>query len=104
MIGEKLSPVLVEIENTLWEFEVDFGSAPEFTNEGFRAAIKIFTSALMDKIWTLQENENMSIEDRIKVVQKVGDDIRKLVKIYANIDTHELYETSANKSTQNKPG
>ncbi len=91
MIGTKISPILEEIEDTLLEFEANVGMKPNFTDDGFRAGIKIFSSVLMDKIWELQEDENISIEDRIKMVQKVGEDIRKLVKTYTDIDTHKLY-------------
>lgn len=90
MIGKKISPILEEIENTLWEFEVS-GVKPEYTDEGFRAGIKIFASVLMDKIWELQEGENTENQDRLNMVQKAGEDIRGLVKTYTNIDCHELY-------------
>ena len=43
-------------------------------------------------MWELQELENMSINDRVNMAQKVGEEIRKLVKIYTNIDTVELYK------------
>lgn len=92
MIGKKLSPVLVEIEEALWEFEVHSNSQPDYTTEGFRAATKIFMSALMDKIWNLQSNEDMEMEDRIKMVEKAGNDVRNIIKIYTDIDTHELYK------------
>jgi hypothetical protein len=92
MIGKKLSPVLVEIEETLWEFEVHSNSQPDYTTEGFRAATKIFMSALMDKIWNLQSNEDMDMEDRIKMVEKAGNDVKNIIKIYTDIDTHELYK------------
>ena len=90
MIGKRISPILEEIENTLWEFEVS-GVKPEYTKEGFRAGIKIFASVLMDKIWELQEGENTENQDRLNMVQKAGEDIRQLVKTYAGIDCHELY-------------
>ena len=92
MIGKKLSPVLVEIEEALWEYEVHSNLQPEYTTEGFRAATKIFMSVLMDKIWNLQSNENMDMEDRVKMVEKAGNDIRNIIKIYTDIDTHELYK------------
>jgi hypothetical protein len=92
MIGKELSPVLVEIEETLWEFEVHSNLQPEYTDEGFRAATKIFMSVLMDKIWNLQCNENMDMEDRVKMVEKAGNDVRNIIKIYTDIDTHELYK------------
>jgi hypothetical protein len=49
-------------------------------------------SVLMDKIWNLQCNENMDMEDRVKMVEKAGNDIRNIIKIYTDIDTHELYK------------
>ena len=66
-------------------------NAIKFTKEGFRAAIKIFSSAMLDSIWNLQESEELSIDDRIKMAESFGNKIRELVKTYANIDTRELY-------------
>lgn len=91
MIGKRLSPILEEIENTLWEFEANVGIKPEFTDVGFRAGIKIFMTVLMDRIWELQEDETISIEDRGNMARKAGEDIRQLVKTYTGIDTMELY-------------
>lgn len=93
MIGKRLSPILEEIETTLLEFEVNRGEKPEYTIEGFRAATKIFMSAVMDKMWDVQERENMSIDDRVQMAEKAGNEIRKLIKVYTDIDTHSLYET-----------
>lgn len=53
MIGKKINPILVEIEETLWEFESNYPTKPEYNIDGFRASIKIFMSALMDKMWEL---------------------------------------------------
>jgi len=92
MIGKVLSPILCEIEQTLWDFEFHNPSNPEYTIEGFKACVKIFSSAILGKMWELQELENMSINDRVNMAQKVGEEIRKLVKIYTNIDTVELYK------------
>jgi len=92
MIGKKISPILVEIEDTLWEFEANRGIQPEYTIEGFRAATKIFMSVLMDKIWNLQMDEKIDMEDRIKMVEKAGQDVRQLIKVYTDIDTHDLYK------------
>ena len=95
MIGKHLSPVLKNIEHALWEWELHKGDKPEYSTEGFRAAVKIFISALMDRIWELQELEEISIEDRILMVEKAGRDVRALVKTYTNIDTHEMHKDNA---------
>ena len=92
MIGSKISPILEEVEETLWEFEAYVGEKPNYTDGGFRAGIKIFMSVLMDKIWELQQLEKMSTEDRINMVEKLGKDVRDLVKTHTNIDTHTLYK------------
>lgn len=92
MIGKELSTILEEIENAIWEFDANSATKPEYTMEGFRAATKIFMSALMDKIWELQEADNIDIKDRMAMVQKAGEDVRNLIKTYTNIDTHEMYK------------
>lgn len=93
MIGTKISSILEEIEHTLWEFEVNqAGTKPNYSIEGFRGAIKIFMSVLMDKMWELQSFEEMDLNDRMNMATKLGEDVRKLVKTYTNIDTHDLYD------------
>ena len=85
MIGKKLSPVLEEMEATLWEYEAFNGAKPNYTLEGFRASTKIFMSALLDKA------EGVSQEDTLKAVEKLGQDVRALVFNATGIDTHLLY-------------
>jgi len=92
MIGQKISPILEEIEDTLWEFEANDGSKPNYTIEGFRGGVKIFMSVLMDKIWELQSNEKIPMENCIQMVEQAGKDVRQLIKTYTDIDTHQLYE------------
>lgn len=94
MIGKKISPILSEIEDTLLEFEINKGGKPGYTTEGFRAAIKIFMSALMDRMWKLQYDEKMDINDRLKMVKKAGEDVRKLVKTYTDIDTYDFFSNN----------
>jgi len=65
---------------------------PEFTDDGFGAIVYIFSNALMDRAWRLQENENMSFEDRSAMVQSFGEELRKLIKIYTNVDMHDFFE------------
>lgn len=92
MIGQQISPILEEIENALWEFEADNGSKPNFSINGFSGGIKIFMAVLMDKIWELQEADNMPQSDREKMAETVGQEVRKLIKIYTNIDAPDLYK------------
>ena len=91
MIGQQISKILTGIEDTLWVFEANNGEKPEFTTDGLRASCKIFASAMMDKMWELQDSEDMDKETRINMAEQLGKDIRLLVKVYAGIDLHDLY-------------
>lgn len=93
MIGKRLSPILSEIEDTLWEFEANLGIKPEYTDAGFRAGIKIFMSVMMDRVWELQSDESIDMADRANMATKLGEDVRKLIKTYTNIDIHDLYDS-----------
>lgn len=96
-LGEKLNPILIEIENTIWDMDIrlDEGIVREphnYSLDGFRAASKIFMSTLLDQMWKLQEKENIPQQDREKMAEKAGQSLREFIKIYTNIDTHDLYK------------
>jgi hypothetical protein len=92
MIGKKLSPILSEIESALIEFEINVAKPPEYTDEGFRASVKIFLSVMLDKMWKLQEDEGIDIDTRANMAEKLGTEIRNIIRVYTNIDTHDLYK------------
>jgi len=92
MIGKKISPILSEIELALIEFEINVAKPPEYTDEGFRASVKIFLSVMLDKMWKLQEEEGIDINTRADMAEKLGTKIRNIIRVYTNIDTHDLYK------------
>lgn len=91
MLGQRLTPILAEIENTLWEFE----GKPNYQAKALPAACKIFISVLMDRMWELQAAENMPDAQRCEMAESLGNEIRKLVKTYTGIDTHEMYKANS---------
>lgn len=91
-IGRAISPILYEIECAIWEYEAADGGKPQYGDVGFRAAIKIFMSALMDKMWEVQEYDKMCIEDRIKMAESAGNEVSVIVKKYTGIDSRSLYD------------
>lgn len=90
--GKLLTPTLVEIEDALWEFDLARKEKPNYPDEALRASIKIFMSILVDKMWELQCYEKMSMKDKMNMAQKAGEDLRKLIKTYTDIDTHNFYK------------
>lgn len=92
MIGKKLSPVLEEIEATLWEFEANKGEKPNYSFEGFRAATKIFMSALVDKFFEKQEADGRNQDEAVKAIEEVGNDLRNLILSATGMDTALFYD------------
>ncbi len=92
MIGKKLSPVLEEIEATLWEFDAYKAEKPEYTLEGFRAAVKIFSSAVMDRMYERQRAAGLTFPEAAAEADKVGNEIRALVLSATGIDPILLYD------------
>lgn len=90
-IGQKISPILKEIEDTLWEHEAYKATKPEFTFDGFRASLKIFMAAMLDKVFELQMKEGFTKEDALNMAQKCGEDLNKFVKTYTNLDPKTFY-------------
>lgn len=88
-LGEKLSPILSEIEDTLLE---NYERKPGFTDAGFRASVYIFQSTLLDKMWELQEKQNLSMEERNEMATKCGEEFRSFIKTFTDIDTYNLFK------------
>jgi len=87
-----INDILDDLEHLLWEREAEERGRIGFTKEGFRGATKVFMTALMDKMWEMQDDEEMDMEDRINMAQKAGEEVRKLIKTYTGIDSHDLYK------------
>ena len=43
-------------------------------------------------MWKLQEDESIDNNSRAEMASKLGNELRNIVRIYTNIDTHDLYK------------
>lgn len=66
-------------------------SPMNITPDAFRASVKIFMTALMNKMWYLQEAEGMDIADRANMAEQAGGALRALIKTYTGVDTFDMY-------------
>lgn len=87
-LGDTLENVLKDIEHILL---LNHGVKPNFTEAGLRASIYIFQCVMLDKMFELQEIENMDDDSRIAMATKMGNEIRNLIKTYTNVDSHALF-------------
>jgi len=90
--GKKLTPVLESISDGIWEFESYELGQPNYDDVALEYASKIFISVMMDKIWNLQQEEDMPMEERMKMVIKCGEDIKKIIKTYTDMDSHDFFK------------
>lgn len=63
-----------------------------FSNNAMLDATLIFQSVFMDKIFDNQNFDNMNFDDRCKMVTKAGEELRKLIHTYTNLDTKKLVD------------
>jgi hypothetical protein len=63
---------------------------PNFTNRHFMNTIIIFQNALMDKMYDNQNYDGMDVEDRLKMTETCGNELRKLIHTYTGLDTHKI--------------
>jgi hypothetical protein len=86
--GNVIKDILVDVEKLMW---MKSGEIIDYGDDGFRASTVIFMTTLMDRMWVLQEKEDLPIEDRKNMGEKVGHELRKLVKTFTDIDTFNFY-------------
>ena len=65
-------------------------SKQNYTNREFMNALIIFQTALMDKMWDIQDYDKMKLEDRENMAVQCGLDLRKLIHTYTGLDTHKI--------------
>lgn len=63
---------------------------PNYTNREFMNAVIIFQTALMDKMYDNQEYDKMDVENRLKMAESCGLELRKLIHTYTGLDTHKF--------------
>jgi len=66
------------------------GNKPNYTNREFMNTVIIFQTALMDKIFDNQVKDDMDVEDRMKMAESCGLELRKLIHTYTGLDTHKV--------------
>jgi len=91
-IPNPYAEVLKEIEAGLWDHDIrvedNIARPYNYTDESFRACLKIFMSGLMWKLW--ENMEGQTLEERSSTAEEVGSEIRKFILKYTGIDTHKL--------------
>ena len=90
-IGQKLTPILLELETTIIEFDAT-QQKPNYDKNALRAATKIFYHVLLDEMYNMQDREKMPLEDRINMATSSGNYFHKLIKTYTGQDSYEFYK------------
>ena len=68
------------------------GYKPSYSKKDFMNATIIFSTALMDKMYDMQEGERMNIDEREKMATSCGLALKNLIHTYTGLDTHKVEE------------
>ena len=63
---------------------------PNYSNRDFMNATIIFQTALMDKMYDLQNSDGMTIDDRMEMAESCGLALRKFIHTYTGLDIHKV--------------
>ena len=64
---------------------------PEFDKDDLAAASKIFVTVIQERAFDKLNKEGVEAEDRKKVMQELGKDIRDMIQKYTGVDSHTFY-------------
>lgn len=91
--GKKMSNVLESIEIALLERNSNPEVIkPNYTNEGFRAALYIFMDVLIDKMYSLNQKEKHDLVDSSAMAESAGKELAKFVHTWTGIKSENLYK------------
>jgi len=97
--GQKLHPILQELNDALWEREANLPNTPhDFTENDILFASKIFTAVLWDFLYKKQETEGICMDDSLEEVRAAGVAIRALVFQFTGKDPHHLMKQYLNET------
>jgi len=60
-----------------------------YSNRDFMNTLIIFQTALMDKMYDLQDFDEMKMKERLEMAKSCGEELRKIVFTYTGLDTHK---------------
>jgi len=88
--GSKMTPVLREISDSLWEIDAREGQEPyEYGETALNSAVKIMMSVGFDRMWSDFEALDTDIDSRLTLAKDFGTEFRMLIIKHLGVDMHE---------------
>ncbi len=93
-IKNKKNKIFIEMKKELEALAMEILKTGEtrqnLSNRDFMNCVIVFQFGIMNKMFDLQEQEDMDFDNRSEMVNNCGAEIRKLVKTYTDVDTHNI--------------
>jgi hypothetical protein len=83
--GNRASKILNDLACATLQYE----GKPYYPDSAVDNVCLVFMHIIFDKMWDIQNYDNMPMEDRVAMAESCGKEFRNLVYKYTNIDTHE---------------
>ena len=86
--GEKMSPILSEIEDAILERCANLpNDRPLYPDNSILSAMTIFQDVLLDKAFIYWLRLGLTLDQMTKNAERIGDELRLMVFRYADYDT-----------------
>jgi hypothetical protein len=92
--GESLSKILVEIEHAIIEFDCFSNRKPNYSKNALKAALKIFMSVSMDRLFENQLQDKITISQASEQAYNFGIEMRGIIQKYLKVDPFHFYDTT----------
>ena len=87
---EKREVTKKELESLAMEILKTGETRQKLSNRDFMNCVIVFQFGIMNKMFDLQEKEEMDFDNRAEMVTNCGLKIHELVKTYTDVDTHNM--------------
>ncbi len=84
-VALRIEPDLIKLEEKLAEY-ADLGVTPDFSIETTEILTRLFLQNLVLKMIDAQNFDDMPLEDRIRVLESMKEDLKTFMWVYTNID------------------
>jgi hypothetical protein len=97
ILQDEIEFVIHNLERMVMTYHIDlleYKSGRSYKAESVLSLIQTLTFILSTAMYKLQEKENMPMDQRELMSAKFGKELRRIIKIYTDIETDMLYNSA----------
>lgn len=93
----KYEPILKEVASRMME---TLHTKQDFSNDAFVDVLRIFQMVFAEKIFDCMKEDGSNLDDKKKMIEMAGIQLRNLIHTYTGLDTIEIINNYENNSSK----